>query len=312
MPRLSPLPAAIGALSDLHDQILPRSTLRDLGVSRHRVAHEVGARRWQTFGALAVVLHSGPPSQIQRARIAVIEAGPHAALGGISALQVAGLKSWTRTTISVVTHKSRNSTRLPFSTVHESRTLNEDHIRVARGLRICVPPRAAVDGAGWEPSVRSAIGLVAATVQQGLAPVHDIHDTLMAAGRIRHHRALLAALGDIAGGLDALSEIDLIKLCARYRLPAPSSQTRRRGADGRIRYLDASIDLPDGTILAIEVDGAVHLDPRAWWGDAERSNALVTTGVRLLRFPAWAVREQPDRVAHQLRAALVAFGVTAA
>ena len=77
-------------------------------------------------------------------------------------------------------------------------------------------------------------------MQQRKATPDVLNEALGRASRARHRRILLAAVTDIAGGSDALSEIDFVRLCRRYRLPAPAQQTVRRDSSGRRRYLDAT------------------------------------------------------------------------
>ena len=50
---------------------------------------------------------------------------------------------------------------------------------------------------------------------------------------------LREAIRDIRGGSEALSEIDLIRLCRRFGLQEPDRQVKRFDSHGRIRYLDA-------------------------------------------------------------------------
>jgi very-short-patch-repair endonuclease len=56
--------------------------------------------------------------------------------------------------------------------------------------------------------------------------------------------------------------------------------------------------------VATEVDGLWHMDAAAWWADMRRGNELTASGLRVLRFPAFAVRDQPEVVAAQIAAAL--------
>jgi very-short-patch-repair endonuclease len=76
-------------------------------------------------------------------------------------------------------------------------------------------------------------------------------------------------------------------------------------ADGRRRYVDAAFE-PWG--VHIEIDGRQHMEVRSWWADMKRQNALGVHGRRVLRFPAWALRNEPDVVIAQIRAALIAAG----
>jgi very-short-patch-repair endonuclease len=89
-------------------------------------------------------------------------------------------------------------------------------------------------------------------------------------------------------------------------LPAPSGQVVRVDGEGRRRYLDLHWERYRVTV---EIDGGQHREVSAWWADMDRQNEVVlaTDGV-VLRFPALALRLFPERVAGQIRRALVAAG----
>jgi very-short-patch-repair endonuclease len=71
--------------------------------------------------------------------------------------------------------------------------------------------------------------------------------------------------------------------------------------DGRRRYLDVEWRLPDGRVIAVEVDGALHLVPRRWIEDQLRQNEVVIGGTVLLRYPSIVVRDDEPIVVDQLR-----------
>jgi very-short-patch-repair endonuclease len=52
------------------------------------------------------------------------------------------------------------------------------------------------------------------------------------------------------------------------------------------------------------------MEATAWWADMRRGNDLMISGLRVLRFPAFVVRDQPDVVAAQIRDALGRARVT--
>ncbi|RAK35733.1 uncharacterized protein DUF559 [Actinoplanes lutulentus] len=110
---------------------------------------------------------------------------------------------------------------------------------------------------------------------------------------------------DVAGGAQALSEIDFVDMCRRASIPAPELQKRRRDDSGRLRYLDAY--WPRWR-LHVEVDGSHHIEARQWAEDMVRQNQVWIEGDRILRFPAGLIRSRPDVVVGQLRAALEAAG----
>jgi very-short-patch-repair endonuclease len=75
----------------------------------------------------------------------------------------------------------------------------------------------------------------------------------------------------------------------------------RRDSAGRTRWLDAYWE---HARLVAEADGLWHMDTAAWWADMRRDNDLTVSGYRVLRFPAFAMREQPKVVAAQIAQAL--------
>jgi hypothetical protein len=121
----------------------------------------------------------------------------------------------------------------------------------------------------------------------------------------RQHRSPLAAVEDIAQGAQALSEIDFVRLCRRFALPAPRQQTVHPDRHGHRRYIDATWRRCDGRLVAVEVDGALHLAVSRWWADQLRQNELSLSDVVVLRYPSVVVREEPALVAAQLRRALL-------
>jgi hypothetical protein len=166
-------------------------------------------------------------------------------------------------------------------------------------------PRSALDAAAWQPFPRYACALLAAVVQQRLCTVAELDDEMRHVGRIRHKAHLRLALQDIAGGSQALSELDLMVLCRRFSLQPPVRQVRRRDASGRVRFLDAEWRLPDGRSVVLEVDGSHHMRAEHWESDMRRERQVVTSGSVVLRATANEVRLAPAA----LVADLVAIGV---
>ena len=151
---------------------------------------------------------------------------------------------------------------------------------------------------------RPACGILAAAVQQRLASADELRDVVQQDHRLRHRALLLAVLADIAGGAEALSEIDFARLCRRHGLPEPTRQAIRNDRFGRRRYLDAEWRLPDGRVVVAEIDGALHLIYHQWWDDSLRQNELVISGSSVLRFPSALMRCAESTVVDQLTRAL--------
>jgi len=287
------------------DGVLSRAQLRQLGITLAAELAQLKACRWQARPPLAVVLHNGPLTPKQLRWVALLNAGPHAALSSLTALAVDGLTGWERPTVELIVPRGAGVASSAGIRAHESRRFDpRTDVHPTRLPPRTRPARSAVDAAVWSASPRAAVGVLAAVVQQGITRPSEIAAELERAGRVRWHRLLAQSVGDIEGGAQALSEIDFARLCRRYRLPEPTRQAVRIEPSGRRRYLDAEWMRADGRRVVAEVDGSLHLLPRRYWDDMDRSNELVLDGRLVLRFAAFAVRAHGERVAEQLARAL--------
>ncbi|GGR86259.1 hypothetical protein GCM10010169_33220 [Micromonospora fulviviridis] len=279
-----------------------------------KVRHLLASGRWQRVcrGVLRAA-PGGPFSRDQQWWVAVLAAGEGALLAGLAAARAGGLRSnWRYEVVDVLVPHQRRAPdllrRLPLGLpavrVRRVRQLAAaDHQR-GRPDRTTMA-RSLVDAAQWARTDEEAQEIVAAGCQQRRATLAEIGAVLERMPRARRRGLVRETLRDVAGGAEALSEIDLVRLCRRHGLPAPDGQARRRDADGRQRYLDAY--WPRWR-LHVEVDGAHHMDVRHWAADLRRQNRVWIEGDRILRFTAFDVRHRPDEVVAQLRAALTAAG----
>lgn len=282
--------------------VASRSTLRTLGYDRHAVRSQIEAGRWRLVGNW-VVLHSGPLTRRQVLTLAVGNHGPSAVLTSFTALTGYGLTGWSRPEIYVVGR--RGTSPFQHQELPRIELIVSDRPCVSAVARAETAASAAVRAAGSLASARPACGLIAAVVQQRKASVDELERCARAATRTRHRAAVLTALSDIGQGAQALSEIDLRRLCRRHRLPLPRHQTVRTDSTGRRRYLDAVWDLPGGGTLVVEVDGALHLAQQHWWDDQLRQNDVALSGALILRFPSAVIRHDPELVVAQLRRAFL-------
>jgi very-short-patch-repair endonuclease len=191
--------------------------------------------------------------------------------------------------------------------VHYSQALTSADVHPTRQPRRTRIARSLVDAAAWMPADRGTMAVLAAGVQQRLVRVDDLRQVVARIETLRRRTFMTGILDDIAGGAQALSELDFTRQVVRaYRLPEPSRQVARRDSRGRRRWTDV---LWDDCKVAAEIDGAQHTeDPLQRWDDMERDNDLNVDGYRTLRFPAWLVRQRPEVVAAQIRRALHGAG----
>lgn len=284
------------------DGVASRAELAAVGIAEPQVSAQLAAHRWRRIG-IAIVLHNGPLTRQQREAAALINCGPRSALTSFTAAARWGLRGWERDEIHVLAPGGAQPPRLPGIVLHRTRDWAAADIAESRRLHR-LAPALLIAAASFHTS-RPGCGLLAAGVQQRLLRADDLRVALSAApaSRLRHHRALTLAVDDIAQGAHALGEIDLRRLCRRYGLPLPNHQGIRTEA-GRRRYLDAEWSLPDGRAVAVEVDGAIHLDPEIWVSDQLRQNTVVLRGTLVLRYPSIVIRDQEQLVAGQLAQAL--------
>ncbi|GAA1434766.1 hypothetical protein GCM10009616_29950 [Microlunatus lacustris] len=285
-----------------------RSQLCGLGLTDDGVRAQVAGGRWQWWGRHVVVLHNAALTRRQLMWACVLDAGPSGALASHTALELAGFKPFAQEAelIHLLISRGMKVSPHPDVVVHESRRLEADrHVRWG-GLRCTPLERSAIDAAAWQRWPRFACAMLAAVVQQRLTTPARLESELGRVGRVRHKAHLRAALADIAGGAEAMSELDLVALCRRFRLQRPTQQRRRRDRDGTLRYLDAEWRLPDGTLLVLEVDGGHHVAVGQWEEDIRRERAVVLSGRLVLRASSTEVRVEPQRVATDLRRAGVA------
>lgn len=78
-----------------------------------------------------------------------------------------------------------------------------------------------------------------AGVQQRLVRVGDLAAIVARNQRLPRRALITGTLDDIAGGAQALSELDFTRLPRRHRLPEPDRQAERRDSAGRRRWPDA-------------------------------------------------------------------------
>ncbi len=292
-------------LAQRQDDVVSRRQLVGISVGHDRIRSEVRARRWRLIGRQAVVLHRGPLTERQSWWVAVLTAGKGAALAGLTAAASYGLVGFPSDAVHVVVANGTRIRRVRRTKVHVSRRFVPADLHPA-----LLPPRtnrerSLVDAAVWSENARTACAILVSAVQQRLTTAGRLRRELQAAGGVRHRAVLLAIMDDVEGGSHALTEIDLVRLCRRLRLPLPIRQSVRTDRFGRRRYLDAEWRLPDGRVVVVEVDGGIHLLPLNYWDDMDRDVELVISGRTVVRIPSVAFRLDERRVGDQLTRVLL-------
>jgi hypothetical protein len=281
-------------------------------MTRSQLRWQIASGRWQKPARGVVIAQSGPLTDRQLLRATLLRAGPRACLAGLTAARLDGLKGFDDKRplrempiyLLVPVGYKRRTPPLALNVVtHYSRTLTDLDVHPTRQPRRTRIARSLIDAAAWMPTDRGAAAILSAGVQQGLARVADLTVVVDRMEVLRRRQLITQTLGDVAGGAQAISELDFLRLVVRpFGLPEPSRQSARRDRHGRRRWIDAAWD---DDKVAVEIDGAHHTeDPLQRWDDMERDIDLVLDGYRTLRFPAWLVRKDPEYVARRTREAL--------
>jgi len=272
-------------------------------IGRAAVRWRVDSGRWQRPCRGVVVIHSGPLSDDHLLWVVVLGAGAGAALAGLTAARIDGLTGFDDGRIHVVVPADRVvRANLPDrAAVHRSRSFGPADIHPVRQPPRTRMPRSVLDAASWMRTDNGTRAILAAGVQQRLVSPENLAAELTRRRGLPRQALIRSTVADIAGGAQALSELDFCRLTRRYRLPEPTRQVLRRDSAGRTRWLDAYWEQAH---VVAEVDGLWHMDAAAWWADMRRDNDLTLSGYRVLRFPAFAVRDHPDVVARQIADAL--------
>jgi very-short-patch-repair endonuclease len=288
------------------DVISRRQALRFM--SARAIERRVASGRWRAAHRGVYVTHSGPVSREQMRWVAVLAAGAGrpALLAGLSALEVLGLRGYPSEAIHVLLPAGRQDHDAPpWVIMHRTARLARSDVHDLGQPPCTMPARSLIDAAQWARDDDRARAIVAAGFQQRLVNADDMAAVLARMPRARRRALIRRAVDDASIGAHSLPEAEFRRLCRRAGLPEPTRQVRRRDASGRNRYLDVYFAEWG---VHVEIDGAQHMDVREWWADMRRQNELWIPGNRVLRFPAWAIRERPDEVAAQVWAALIAAG----
>lgn len=269
--------------------VVGRRQLLRAGVPRWLLRAELRVGRWQRTGRQSVAVHNGPLDAAARRWVALLEAGPRAALDGVSALQAAGLTVLTDDVVHLIVAKGWRRVVVPGARVHESRRWRESDIE-GTGPRRTRPATAALHGALWARTDREATYLLVLAVQQGLVTPELLAEELATVRRHGRRRLVQGVVVELLGGVRSLGELDVAAAMRRRGLPEPERQAVRRRASGT-QYLDA--DFPAYGVT-LEVDGWQHDLPDARLQDLLRDLELAAEERVVVRIPlvAWRLGQE--------------------
>lgn len=272
-----------------------RKQALDLGMSRHAIDSAVRNGTFARAARGTLVVAGTPDTWKRRAMVAVLAAGPGAAVADLAAAALLGLIEEEPKTIRVtVPHKRRtgNATR--------ARSLPPQDVRLAFRIPVTCPGRTIVDLAGHihEHLLEAAIDTA---LLRGLATIAGLRryirsrrlGTRRGVGNVRRILADRERFGIPEGEL----ERRLIRLLDTHRVPQAVRQ---------FPFGDRRIDFAYPELkIAIELDGrADHSKKAVFEDDRHRQNELVLAGWTVLRFTWDDITKRPETVATTIKRAL--------
>ena len=293
------------------DQAVRRFADRQHGVFSAKQAHTAGASpkviKWRVeTGAWEVVargvyrLPGAPNTWRQRLWIALLVAGPGAAVAREAAAALRGVPGFPEGPVEVVAAHGMKDHRLPFGKFYESRRLPASHVTIVDGIPVTTLERTLFDLAGAinEKRVDRAIENVLARRWTTVERLWDIWADLAAVGRpgIRMMRKLLLKRGPGYVARESELEIRFSELLDANGIDQPDWQIDL-GDEAFIGRVDCIFRRAG---LIVELDGRVgHVGPLDEARDAERDKRLRALGFRVRRFtwedvvlrPAWVLSE---------------------
>ena len=268
----------------------------------HRLKREVDAGRWEVVRR-SITIVGAPMNEHSAWRLAMSSASPRAALDGVTALRYAGLSGFGDDIHLSVPRGARVEPSRVVR-VHHLRDFSEDDV-LAADLRTVRPALAALRAATWAHTERAAYTVLTMSVQQRIV---DSAALVGMVGRLPQHRrrsrAILAAVVDIAGGVQALGELDFAQLCRDRGLPCPTRQDRLKRPSG-VYYTDVRFAAYG---VVVEIDGIQHLTVAQARQDHRKQNEVHLSGEILLRVLGAELRCDPAPFMDQLERALTARG----
>lgn len=283
--------AAVRTMIADHDGVFTLAQAKESGISAEAARRRVASGEWIRVTRSVYRVADRLLDDRMHARIAVLSAGPGAALCGGSAAWWHGLITHPPSTITVITPHGRRGRPVPGARVWH-RTLDTADLTVVDRLRVTHVPLTVLD---------AAVDIGVRVMDNALLRQNTTLSALVEAQKRNtgrrgspRSRAMLAAM---SSGARSEGERKTVALLESSDIVG---WTQNHPACGYV--LDIAI--PELKI-DVEIDGfAFHSDAEAFQHDRERQNNLIANGWTVLRFTWHDVTTRPQWVLAQIRAAV--------
>lgn len=267
--------------------MVTRAQARYCGLTDDAIDGLLHRRQWRRLLPQTFLVGPGPPTREQWLEAVVLYAGPTAALDGLTALQMHGLRYLPAThRLHVVVDHARRL--VPHELVACRRTTSPIRTDPRFELPVLALPDALVAACLAQPSLRSVRAMTADAVQRELTTLAGLVEAFDKAPR-RGSAHMRRAIEDLRAGVRSAPEAefrDLARACPD--LPEPQ--------------WNVTLALADGTILGC-VDGYIHeaalvheVDSDEHHGYAEKREATERRRSRLTSYGLTVLSSSPRRI----------------
>ncbi|MBV9425558.1 MAG: hypothetical protein JOZ98_21810 [Solirubrobacterales bacterium] len=288
-----PLDAAIAARAGRQHGIVTREQLLAVGLNDDGIGYRVELGRLHRVHPGVYSVGKPARTAVERAAAAVLACGPGAALSHGSALALWGFaKVWPRK-VHVTVPGDR---RRPGITVHRSRTLTPQDIKVQLGIRVTSFARTVLD-CSPELGDKRLTRIVNDARREGYIHLESLAETVARSPRHPGAVRLRQFVEDPTNPSRSDFEDEFLPFCERFGLPRPELNTIVAG-----REVDAYF-AAEGVI--VELDGwGFHSSRDVFESDRDKDADAAALGLATVRITKQRVRQTPAKEASRLDAIL--------
>ncbi|WP_328701326.1 hypothetical protein [Amycolatopsis pittospori] len=277
------------------------ATLEKLGVPQstsYRRCQPGG--RWTHLLPGIVLLSKEHPTARQRVEAALLHTAGVGVVSGFEAARRYGLRqAEPHGTVHVLIPEGHHIRSSKFTIVE--RTISMPAHRVLAGVPLAAPARAVLDGVRRIREVDPVRALLIETVETGLCSVTEL-STELETGSRRGTALPRAVLRELEADVKSVPEAAALAIWNRAGLPPAKQNVRIYDAHGN--YVGKPDSWCDELAMAWEVDSyAFHFGREAFRKTLHRNNRYAAAGIIVVQTLPSRIRDEPDKVIAELRAA---------
>lgn len=283
-----------------------RAQALDAGLSNRQLRSRVRSGMLEQTGPNAFRVAGAPSTSMSRLSALLLDVGDPVVAGGPTAAALHGFDGFELTEPFHLLMPADRNVRRNGAVIHRSERFPAIDLCAVGQVPVTSVARTIIDLARWCPpgQIRRAVEQVIADGKLSESQLFRRIGSLRSQGRYGIPM-LLDVLGhrELVRGGDSWLEREFLRLLNRRGIPRPDTQVVLARAGDRIVRVDCHFP---GTDLVVELMGyRFHRTRSQMNRDAERHNALLATGQRVLQFTYDQVTTTPDAVVDQTRRALI-------